>query len=115
MRFMLLIYTNEATDAKMGTPEAATRMSGYMAFGEAAEKAAIMRAGDRLQPIAAARTVRIRDGKTMNADGPFAETKEQLGGYYIVECKDIDEAATWAAKLPGAKDGSIEVRPIWEM
>lgn len=115
MKFITLIYTNESTDAPYGSPEADARMAGYMAFGEAADKAGIIRAGERLHPVAAAKTVRIRDGNTMNADGPFAETKEQLGGFYILECKDIDEAAAWAAKIPGAKDGSVEVRPIWEM
>ncbi len=110
-----VIYTNEATDAKPGTPEAATRMAGYMAFGEAAEKAGILAGGERLQPVASAKTVRVRDDQVMNADGPFAETREQLGGYYILDCKDIEEAASWAAKLPGAKSGSVEVRPIWEM
>ena len=115
MKFIALIYTNESTDAKMGTPEADARMAGYAAFGEAAGKAGIIQGGERLRPVADARTVRVRDGQTMNADGPFAETREQLGGYYILDCKDIDEAAAWAAKIPGAKDGSIEVRPIWEM
>ncbi|MEO8539620.1 MAG: YciI family protein [bacterium] len=115
MRYMLLIYTNEATDAKAGTPEADARMAGYMAFGEEAGAAGVILAGDRLEPVSAARTVRIRDGKTVSADGPFAETKEQLGGYYIIESKSVEEAAAWGAKLPGAKDGSIEVRPIWEM
>jgi hypothetical protein len=113
MRYMFLIYTNEATDAKQGTPEADARMQGYMAFGQAAEKA--IRAGDRLHPVAAAKTVRVRNGSTVAADGPFAETKEQLGGYYILELNSMDEAVSYAAQLPAARDGSVEVRPIWEM
>ncbi len=115
MRFITLIYTNESSDAPTGTPEADARMAGYMAFGESVDKAGIIRAGERLHPVASARTVRIRDGKTINADGPFAETKEQLGGFYILDCKDMAEALSWAAKIPGAKDGSVEARPIWEM
>lgn len=115
MKFITLIYTTESANPAHGTPEADARMADYMAFGESVDKAGVIRAGERLHPVATARTIRIRDGKTMNADGPFAETKEQLGGLYILECKDIDEAVTWAAKIPGAKDGSIEVRPIWEM
>ncbi len=115
MRYLVLIYTNEATDAPMGTPEAAERMAGYMAFGEEAGKAGIIEAGERLRPTCDARTVRIRDGATVVSDGPFAETREQLGGYYVLNCKSIDEAASWAAKLPAAKGGSVEVRPVWEM
>ena len=70
---------------------------------------------DRLQPIAAATTVRIRNGETLVTDGPFAETKEQLGGYYVLECDNIDEALTYAAKIPAAEHGSVEVRPVWAM
>ena len=71
--------------------------------------------GERLQPAATATTVRVRDGEVLTSDGPFAETKEQLGGFYLVECKDLDEAIEVASRIPGAKHGSIEVRPIWEM
>lgn len=115
MRYLTLIYTNEATDAKMGTPEAAARMSGYDAFGKEAERRGVIRGGERLRPVADARTVRVRDGKATTFDGPFAETKEQLGGFYVLECNTEAEALELAAMIPGAKDGSIEVRPIWEM
>ena len=101
MRYMFLIYTNEATDAKQGTPEADARMQGYMAFGQAAEKA--IRAGDRLHPVAAAKTVRVRNGSTVAADGPFAETKEQLGGYYILELNSMDEAVSYAERGRGSR------------
>lgn len=115
MRYMVLIYTNEATDAPMGTSEAATRMAGYMAFGEEAGKAGVIEGGERLRPVADARTVRTRNGATVVSDGPFAETREQLGGYYILNCKSAEEAASWAAKLPAAATGSVEIRPVWEM
>lgn len=114
MRYLLLIYGDEATATQPGTPGWDGEMTAYQAFGEAVNKAGVMRAGDALQPTSTATTVRVRDGKTLTTDGPFAETKEQLGGYYLVECKDIDEALGWAARIPGALNGSIEVRPIME-
>jgi hypothetical protein len=75
----------------------------------------VLQGGERLQPVTTATTVRVRDDEVVTSDGPFAETKEQLGGFYLVECKDLDEAIEVAAKIPGARHGSIEVRPIWEM
>ncbi len=111
MRYMFLIYDREA--------EFATRtdnlMPAYGAFSEEVAKAGVMRAGDPLQPAGTATTVRVRNGKTATTDGPFAETKEQLGGYYILDCKNLNEAIAYAAKIPSAKFGSIEVRPIMEM
>jgi hypothetical protein len=89
-------------------------MAAYYAFTNDSRAAGVNRGGEALQPTSTATTVRVRDGKTVTTDGPFAETKEQLGGYYLFECKDLDEAIQWAAKIPGAKFGSIEVRPIWE-
>jgi hypothetical protein len=115
MRYLALIYTNEATDAAPGTPEADAQMAGYMAFGEEAGKAGAIEGGERLRPVADARTVRVRESSTVVSDGPFAETREQLGGYYLLNCASIGEAAAWAAKIPGAASGSVEVRPIWEM
>jgi hypothetical protein len=115
MRYLTLIYTNEATDAAFGTPEADQRIAGYMAFGQEAERRGVLRGGERLRPVADARTVRIRNGKTVSVDGPFAETKEQLGGFYLLECDTEAEALELAAMIPGAKDGSVEVRPIWDM
>jgi len=75
----------------------------------------VMQTGEPLLPVATATTVRVRDGKTLTTDGPFAETKEQLGGFYILDCKDLDQAIAYAAKIPDAKRGSIEVRPVMEM
>ena len=84
MRYLALIYTNEAADAAPGTPEADARMAGYMAFGEEAGKAGAIEGGERLRPVADARTVRVRESSTVVSDGPFAETREQLGGYYVL-------------------------------
>ena len=87
-------------------------MQEYMSFTQDIVKAGKFKAGDPLEPVSTATTVRVRDGKTLATDGPFAETKEQLGGYYIVEAKDLDEAVAIAARIPDARNGSIEVRPI---
>jgi hypothetical protein len=84
----------------------------YMAYTEEMAKAGVLRAGDALKPTSTATTVRVRDGKTLHTDGPFAETKEQLGGYYLIETANIEDALKWAAKCPSAAYGSIEVRPV---
>lgn len=112
MQFMLLIYSNEATEAQASKAEQEAVMGEYNAYTDLLRKGGVMVAGEALHPTHTATTVRLRDGKTMTADGPFAETKEQLGGFYIVNCKDIQEAAEWGAKCPGARHGSIEVRPL---
>lgn len=112
MQYILLIYSNEAED-KARTPEDAKKMHAeYGAFTGAIKQSGHMRGGEPLQPTSTATTVRVRSGKTVRTDGPFAETREQLGGFYIVEAKDLDEAVSLAARIPGAKTGSIEVRPI---
>jgi hypothetical protein len=90
-------------------------MGEYGAWMEEAGRRGILQGGERLRPSFEATTVQVRDGKTLTADGPFAETKEQIGGYFVVDCKDLDEAIEAAARIPGARNGSIEVRPIWEM
>ena len=107
MQYLLLIYENEKRFAK-GYPEA--ELAEYRAFGK--EFASAIQGGNALQPTHAAATVRVRKGKAVTTDGPFAETKEQLGGFYLVEARDRAEAAAMAAKIPGARFGSIEVRPI---
>ena len=115
MQFMLLIYGNEAA---MKNATQADRDAMFRAYGEFTQriiKSGNMKAGDALQPTATATTVRVRDGKTLTTDGPFAETKEQLGGYYLVEAKDLDEATKLAAGIPGALEGSIEVRPVMQL
>ncbi len=107
MQYMLLIYRAERTNA-----DEMALMQEYMSFTQDIVKAGKFKAGDPLEPVSTATTVRVRDGKTLTTDGPFAETKEQLGGYYIVEAKDLDEAVAIAARIPDARNGSIEVRPI---
>lgn len=112
MQYLLLIYANEEIGAKMTESQQGELMQGYRNFTEELVKSGGMRAGDALQPTSTATTVRVRDGETLTTDGPFAETKEALGGYYLVEAADLDAAIAWAAKIPTAKYGSIEVRPI---
>jgi hypothetical protein len=115
MRYMLLIYDREADWAKLNEKDQGALYGEYGAFTEGIRKSGHYKAGDPLQPIATATTVRVRNGKTVTTDGPFAETREQLGGYYIVDAKDLDEATAIAARIPSARTGSIEVRPIMEM
>jgi len=113
MQYMLLIYHNEKE--RRSPQDEAKMLQEYMVFTQDIVKTGKFKAGDRLQPSASATTVQVRNGKTVTTDGPFAETKEQLGGYYLVEAKDLDEALAIAARIPGARDGSIEVRPIFQM
>jgi len=110
MQYALLIYTDEKRDSKASQQEQDAVMDAYNAFGERF-KAKIV-GGEALHPTSAATTVRVREGKTLNTDGPFAETKEQLGGFYLVNCDNLDEAIAVAANIPGAAYGSIEVRPV---
>ena len=112
MQYLLLIYSAESDDQNQ---DAATLMADYGAFTQGIVQSGAFKSADRLKPVATATTVRVRDGKTLTTDGPFAETREQLGGYYLIEAKDLDEAVGIAAKVPTAKHGSIEVRPIWSM
>jgi hypothetical protein len=115
MQYILLIYENEAARKDMTPEEGKAMFAEYGAFTQGIVKSGHFRAGDALEPVRTATTVRVKSGKTVTTDGPFAETKEQLGGFYIVEAKDLDEAIGFAAKIPGARTGSIEVRPIRKM
>jgi hypothetical protein len=115
MRYILLICTDEASDQAMSPAEGEAQMTGYMKFGEDMTKRGVLQTGERLHPTSDATTVQVRDGEVLTSDGPFAETKEQIGGFYLVDCKDLDEAIEIAAKIPGAARGTIEVRPIWDM
>lgn len=115
MQYMFLIYSAEGSDPQPGTPEFDQMMQGYRAFTEEVREAGIMREGAPLEPVDTATTVRLRDGSPSVVDGPFAETKEVLGGYYILDCENLDEATAYAAKIPTAAYGSIEVRPVMEM
>lgn len=112
MQYMLLIYSNEKVWEDMPDAERNKLFGEYMTFTEDIKKSGNYVAGDALQPIRTATTLRVRDGKTTNTDGPFAETREQLGGYYIVEAKDLDEARKLAARIPDARLGCIEIRPV---
>jgi hypothetical protein len=115
MQYLLLIYANEAEMAGRTASAVASITAEYTEFTKGIIQAGQFKAADRLKPTSAATTVRVRNGKVATTDGPFAETREQLGGYYLVEAKNLDEATAIAARIPGAKHGSIEVRPIWPM
>src|SRR5690348_17577410 len=115
MRYLLMICTDESTDAALSEQEASARFAEYGVWMEEMGKRGVLQGGERLRPTTDATTVRVRDGEVLTSDGPFAETKEQMGGFYLVDCKDLDEAIEVAAKIPGARNGSIEVRPIWEL
>jgi hypothetical protein len=113
MQYLLMIYSNEAEYAKLDAATSQKVLGEYQAFTQSIIQSGNFKAGDRLQPVSTATTVRVKDGKTLTTDGPFAETREQLGGYYLIDAKDLDTALSIAARIPGARYGSIEVRPIW--
>ncbi len=115
MQYLLLLRADES--AILNAPEAQRTevMALYKAYGEALHKAGALVSANRLQPTTAATTVRVQAGKTEVLNGPYAETREQLGGYYLIDVPDLDAALAWAARCPGASQGSIEVRPIWAM
>jgi hypothetical protein len=115
MQYLLLIYDSEAQMARMTKSDMGALMGDYRNFTQSIIQSGNYKGGNPLQPTATATTVRVRDGKTLTTDGPFAETREQLGGYYLVDAKDLDEAIAMAARIPSAKLGSIEVRPILEL
>jgi hypothetical protein len=112
MQYLLMIYRNEAELGKMGPAERKQMTTDYGTFTQSIIQSGQFKAGDGLQPTTTATTVRVREGKTLTTDGPFAETREQLGGYYLIDAKDLDTALAIAARIPGAKTGSIEVRPV---
>jgi hypothetical protein len=112
MKYMLLIHGDEAR-MNTATPPGAGMSPEFAAYDEAMRKAGIVLAGERLRPTSAATSVRVKDGKTEVLDGPYAETKEQFGGYYMIDVPDLDQAIAWAARCPAARQGTIEIRPIW--
>ena len=115
MQYLLMIYGDEAGMAA-APKDALTKMNAaYGAYTETMQKAGVLRGGERLRPTNTATTVRVAEGKTNVLDGPYAETREQLGGYYMIDVPDIDQAIAWAARCPGASTGTMEVRPIWPM
>jgi hypothetical protein len=113
MQYLLLIYRNEVEEAKRSAAEAKAMTDEYGVFTQSIIQSGNFKGGDRLHPSSMATTVRVRDGKTLTTDGPFAETHEQLVGYYMIEAKDIDAALAIGARIPGARVGSIEVRPVY--
>jgi hypothetical protein len=112
MQYLLMIYRNEAELSKLDATERQKMTAEYGAFTQSIIQSGHFKAGDGLQPTTTATTVRVREGKVLTTDGPFAETREQLGGYYLIEARDLDTAIGIAARIPGARSGSIEVRPI---
>jgi len=112
MKYILLIYCNEAEAAARGDEVNGQIYQEYMTYSEDIAKSGHMIAGDPLEPSSTATTVRVKNGKIVKTDGPFAETREQLGGYYLIEAKDLDEAVSLAARIPDARYGSIEIRPV---
>lgn len=113
MEYLLLIYASEADENRMDPVRMGEMMQAYGTFTRSIMESGHWRGGNRLRPVATATTVRVREGKTLKTDGPFAETREQLGGYYLIEAADLDEALAIAARIPSSAFGSIEVRPIW--
>ena len=112
MQYLALIYGDESVWETFSPEQRNAAYGKYMAFGEEARAAGVVKDGNELDATSTATTVRVRNDETVVTDGPFTELKEALGGYYVLECDSIDEACTWAAKIPGASYGAIEVRPI---
>jgi hypothetical protein len=115
MRYVLMICADQNKVQALTETEGSAILAEYGRFMEEMGKRGVLQGGERLRPTTEARTVRVDNGKVLTSDGPFAETKEQIGGYFIVDCKDVEEATEIASKIPGARLGTIEVRPIWEM
>ena len=115
MKYLLMIYASEAQENAMPPEEMGKMMQAYGAYTEALVKAGALQAGERLRPVTDATSVRVRNGKTEVLNGPYAETREQLGGYYLIDVPDLDAALAWAARCPSSSMGTIEVRPVWAM
>jgi len=115
MQYLLLLYSNEAGWEKMTPAEQQQGYAAYMAYTEALKTAGAYVGSNRLRPISTATTVQANNGKTQVLNGPYADTKEQLGGYYLIEAPDLDAALAWAARCPGSGHGTVEVRPVWAM
>jgi hypothetical protein len=115
MQYLLMIYGNEAAEQKATPADNQQILAAYGAYTQALQAAGVMVGGERLRPTAAATTVRLAGGKTSVLNGPYADTREQLGGYYMIDVPDLDAAISWAARCPGAAHGAVEVRPVWAM
>ncbi len=114
MKYMLLMYANESDATKFTPEESQALFQTWQTLLKEAHEAGVLVSSNGLSPIANATTVRVRDNMTLCTDGPFAETHEQLGGFFVLNCKDLDEAIQWAAKVPHAQYGSVEIRPLWD-
>ena len=115
MEYMLMIYASEAGWNDLSPAEQEQGVAAYMAYTEALKKAGVHKGSNRLQDTPSATSVRLQNGKSQVLNGPFADSKEQLGGYYLIDVPDLDTAISWAARCPGASHGTVEVRPIWAM
>jgi hypothetical protein len=115
MQYILMAYVNEAGWTKLTKSEQEQGMAAYVAYTEALTKAGILTGSSRLQPSSAATTVRMANGKSQVVDGPYADSKEQLGGYFILDVANLDAAISWASRCPAASHGVVEVRPLWGM
>jgi hypothetical protein len=115
MKYMLMVLADEQAFQALDQATAVKMTAPYAAYTEALTKAGIMKGAERLRPTASATTVRVSDGKTQVLNGPYADTKEQLGGYFLIDVPDLDAAISWAARCPGASHGTVEVRPVWSM
>jgi hypothetical protein len=113
MEYLLLIHFDEAQNAQLTAAQMAEQTSAYGAYAEALKKAGVHRGGNRLRPTQASTSVRVKSGKTEVLNGPYVETREQLGGYFLIDVPDLDAALSWAARCPGSSHGTVEVRPIW--
>jgi hypothetical protein len=114
MQYMLMTYVQEGGWSKMTPAEQERGMAAYMAFTEALTKAGALKAAGRLQPSSTATTLRVKDGKSQVLDGPYLDSKEQLGGYFFIEVADLDAALAWAARCPAVDHGVVEIRPVWQ-
>jgi len=115
MQYLLMTYVRESDWPKMTKEQQERGAAAYMAFGQALQQAGAMKGSNRLQPTSSATTVRVADGKTQVIDGPYADSKEQLGDYFLIEAENLDAAIAWAARCPAAGHGAVEVRPVWSM
>jgi len=115
MQYLLMVYGNEAAMKDRSKEELDRVLGAFTAYTEAVKSAGVLVGSNRLRPISTATTVRVADGKTQVLNGPYAETREQLGGYYLIDVPDLDAALSWAARCPATEYGTVEVRPIWEM
>ena len=113
MQYLLMLYTDENGFARLSKTEQEEGVAAYRAYSEALAKAKVMVGANRLQSVSTATTVRVQNGKSQVLDGPYADSKEQLGGYYLIEVPDLDAAISWAARCPAASHGVVEVRPLW--